>query len=302
MKWKHTADDPHIIVQVFESPIFTSPSESTPHFEELIWVDAVYCITIPKGESFCFCIEKDFFTVAMEKGSVQLTTSGFTGEILSGNAVFLSGSAVETCLTAQNTAKIILMSLHGSLADMLLAGHMEKQEQFFSDGLAAVQETVHTLLQRESQPEENASAAFHLLSRAHRKLKQYSSDDGYPLLVEVALGIIREEFAELEGVREISDRLGITENHLVRVFTRAVGMSPGKVLRQQRIHYAQTLLTQPDMTVAIVAQLAGFSGGDYFSRVFRKETGMAPSQYARLHRQHTGSSKESKELFDLLYL
>ena len=56
------------------------------------------------------------------------------------------------------------------------------------------------------------------------------------------------------------------------------------------------------MTVALAASLAGFSSSDYFSKSFRRETGMSPGEFIRSHTGETKSSKKSRVLMDEAYL
>lgn len=57
------------------------------------------------------------------------------------------------------------------------------------------------------------------------------------------------------------------------------GMTPGSFVRAKRMERAMYLLAHSDEGVNQVAYLTGFSDPKYFSRTFKKETGMTPSQY-----------------------
>ena len=84
------------------------------------------------------------------------------------------------------------------------------------------------------------------------------------------------------GVEELSERLGVSKSHLVRTFTAAVGVPPGKYLTTVRIEAAQRLLLHREYTLDVVASLCGFSGANYLCRVFKKETGQSPAQWRAL--------------------
>lgn len=121
--------------------------------------------------------------------------------------------------------------------------------------------------------------------------------DNYPPLVAAALGIIEEEFAHLEGVNELAERLEVSINHCIREFTKYVGIPPGKYLRLCRVEYAKVLLAQPDMTVSLAAGLSGFSDPNYFTKVFRKTVGVLPSVYAAAHRNRVEMSRQLDEIY-----
>ncbi|MDE8723837.1 helix-turn-helix transcriptional regulator, partial [Faecalibacterium prausnitzii] len=72
------------------------------------------------------------------------------------------------------------------------------------------------------------------------------------------------------------------KSHLVRTFTAAVGVPPGKYLTTGRSEAAQRLLLHREYTRDVVASLCGFSGANYLCRVFKKETGQSPAQWRAL--------------------
>ena len=69
------------------------------------------------------------------------------------------------------------------------------------------------------------------------------------------------------GAQRAAGRL---KSHLVRTFTAAMGVPPGKYLTTVRIEAAQRLLLHREYTLDVVASLCGFSGANYLCRVFKK--------------------------------
>ena len=116
-----------------------------------------------------------------------------------------------------------------------------------------------------------------------------SAAPALPPLVQAAIEDIRANYAGLYGVEELSERLGVSKSHLVRTFTAAVGISPGRYLTTVRIEAAQRLLLHREYTLDVVASLCGFSGANYLCRVFKKETGQSPAQWRAL----TGRAAQS---------
>ena len=79
---------------------------------------------------------------------------------------------------------------------------------------------------------------------------------------------------------ELSNRFDISSSYMDALFREATGKSPMQYLNHIRINKAKELLKE-NFTVSHVAQLTGFSDIYYFSRYFKKMTGVAPSYYAR---------------------
>lgn len=100
-----------------------------------------------------------------------------------------------------------------------------------------------------------------------------------PPLVAQAVVQIRENYAGLYGVEELSESLGVSKSHLVRSFSQAMGLPPGQYLTQVRIEAAKQLLVHREYPLEIVASLCGFSGSNYLCRVFKKATGLTPAAW-----------------------
>ena len=65
------------------------------------------------------------------------------------------------------------------------------------------------------------------------------------------------------------------------VFMAATGIAPMRYLTRLRLQLAQSLLRQPEMSIARIASECGFQSQAYFNRVFKRAFAQAPSQYRR---------------------
>ena len=129
-----------------------------------------------------------------------------------------------------------------------------------------------------------------------------SAAPSLPPLVTAAIEDIRQNYAGLYGVEELSERLGVSKSHLVRTFTAAVGVPPGRYLTTVRIEAAMRLLLHREYTLDVIASLCGFSGANYLCRVFKKETGHSPAQWRAMAGQAVSplspaESKREQELY-----
>lgn len=103
----------------------------------------------------------------------------------------------------------------------------------------------------------------------------------YPPLVQLALDEIHEHYAEVYGVEELADQLMVSKSHLIRMFSAHVGVPPGQYLTAVRVENAKRLLQHGGLGLAAIASLCGFSGADYFCKVFKKATGETPQSWRR---------------------
>ncbi len=63
-----------------------------------------------------------------------------------------------------------------------------------------------------------------------------------------------------------------------------VGMTPIDFVRHMRMQRAEELIVRSDYTFSQIAYMVGFSAPKYFSKSFKKETGMTPSEYRDIKR------------------
>jgi CheY-like chemotaxis protein/AraC-like DNA-binding protein len=85
---------------------------------------------------------------------------------------------------------------------------------------------------------------------------------------------------ELHLVR-LAEELGVTPNHLSGQFARETGRSFRSYLALVRVEAAKRLLAGSNLKVREVAERVGYLNVEHFSRVFKKQTGVAPHLFTR---------------------
>ena len=76
-------------------------------------------------------------------------------------------------------------------------------------------------------------------------------------------------------VESICDHFNINRNKLYKIFKECFGMSIAKYIRKKRVEHARILLKK-GAKVSDAACLSGFYDYNYFSKVFKQETGVLP--------------------------
>ena len=177
-----------------------------------------------------------------------------------------------------------LMEVQGSAAEAILARCGEEGGYFFPQGGAALEQVLRLLEAQRHPPTagEASERAYSLLLRLCGTGKPGPEvSRRLPWVVEAALGILRREYAFLDGIGELADRLEVSQEYLTRAFRDCIGMTPGRYLTQVRLEHAKLMLLQGEHSVAVIADACGFSNSNYFARVFRENTGMTPRAYAK---------------------
>ena len=69
--------------------------------------------------------------------------------------------------------------------------------------------------------------------------------------------------------------------HLSTLFRQETGVTIGDALLRTRLAAATALLRTTNDSVSAIAQATGYGDVQYFSRVFKRLTGMTPLEYLR---------------------
>lgn len=82
-------------------------------------------------------------------------------------------------------------------------------------------------------------------------------------------------------VARIAETLGCTRGHFARMFTDIFGVAPQDYIVAARIAAAQALLKSSSLKISRIADLLGYGDVYFFSRQFRKKTGIPPAAFRR---------------------
>lgn len=99
------------------------------------------------------------------------------------------------------------------------------------------------------------------------------------LYVENALKFIQYNYSNKIDICDIASNTGVSRSHLYRIFVKHLSMSPNEYLAKFRINEACALLRSSSLSIGEIANSVGFDDQLYFSRVFKKYKGVAPSRY-----------------------
>jgi AraC family transcriptional regulator of adaptative response / DNA-3-methyladenine glycosylase II len=104
--------------------------------------------------------------------------------------------------------------------------------------------------------------------------------------VSRALHLIAEGGLRDSGLEELSERLGIGDRQLRRLFERYVGASPISVAQAHRILFAKKLLGETSLSMTEVALASGFGSVRRFNDALRKTYGRSPSELRKRTAAH----------------
>lgn len=98
---------------------------------------------------------------------------------------------------------------------------------------------------------------------------------------EKVLVYINEHLAAELSVQSISRHTNISKSALYRMFHTHFHCTVSQYINQKRIEKSIELLTESNLSIEEIAARTGFSGGSYFSKIFKKEMGISPLKYKK---------------------
>lgn len=98
-------------------------------------------------------------------------------------------------------------------------------------------------------------------------------------LVKKAKDFLNENFDKTVNLRDISKELGVSLNHLTRLFKQHNGLTPAQYITKLRIDKAAELLDQRDIDILEIAYRTGFKSLSNFYKCFKEQTGKTPKEY-----------------------
>jgi LacI family transcriptional regulator len=108
-----------------------------------------------------------------------------------------------------------------------------------------------------------------------------------PLIAD-AVRFIRDHACDGIGVGDVLREIPLSRSVLQRRFRRIFGQTANDMIVQMRLRRAQDLLIGTDLSIARIAEIAGFRYQRYLGAVFRKKLGVTPFKY----RQQAGPGRD----------
>jgi AraC family transcriptional regulator len=90
-----------------------------------------------------------------------------------------------------------------------------------------------------------------------------------------------ERAAEDFNLEQLAAQAGLSKFHFHRLFKTAIGVTPSRYHVNLRMDAARRLLRETKQSIIAVALEVGYTNPSHFAQLFRRETGLSPSDYRR---------------------
>jgi len=98
----------------------------------------------------------------------------------------------------------------------------------------------------------------------------------------MAMHYFRANYNQEISIEEYAESRNMTTCWFINCFKQITGQTPLQYILSMRISNAQSLLENTNYSITEIASQVGYENSLYFSRLFHKQTGMAPKEYRKM--------------------
>jgi len=118
--------------------------------------------------------------------------------------------------------------------------------------------------------------------RKYALLVRNHSMSSYSSLIQQTLMIINLDLATELTLNVIAGKLHVNASYLSSQFKKELGVTLTDYITQKRINHAIFLINSSNYSISAIAQQCGIPDVQYFSKIFKKQLNMSPSQYRKM--------------------
>lgn len=166
----------------------------------------------------------------------------------------------------------------------------------FAQGLAALAESIGTVAGKDAKT---------YLDRVGYRFEQvgakYDSYSAFEKLVGRLFDLMEKEgLSDVDAYQKIVTKLdrgvhsdvslvdiaayaNMSPSYFSKWFKRESGKSFVNYMTDAKLEYAQLMLTESNMSIIQIARDLAYNGANYFSKAFKKKTGLTPTEYREIH-------------------
>lgn len=201
----------------------------------------------------------------MDKGAIFLAHKGCSQTLQTGNEGFMHKRSL---IMEGPALELLVGQLHLTEVDVVVPKDGRAVAGLFREAYRLLRQRSDALLM-----EASAQAYRILLALAASRRPDYP----YPL--RLTIKYIEANIHRVMTVAEMALAGGLSERHATRLFHQHLACSPMEFCIRQRMALAQNMLVNTKQPVKLIAAALGYDSQLYFSTLFRRRTGMCPTDY-----------------------
>ena len=237
----------------------------------------------PKGR-------KDFQLLFIAKGKGHFVINGKKEIVSEGNMIlFRTDESQMYYYYGKDKTEVYWIHFTGkNVEDLLNQYDFPNNKNVFFAGFSSDYEYFYTKIIQELQLERKnytdmISLFFkQLLIAVNRFLiEEKKSNTEIQNKVEKATHYFNEHYNEEINIDDFAASMNMSTCYFIRCFRQIVRVSPLQYILSLRMSNAKNLLGNTTYNINEIAQIVGYENQLYFSRLFRKNVGVSPSEYRK---------------------
>ena len=101
--------------------------------------------------------------------------------------------------------------------------------------------------------------------------------------IRIALNYIRKNIGNKIMVKELADSTSLSMEHFIRLFKKETGETPNMYITRVKMERAMVLLATSNANIKSIALTLGYDDLSYFTRTFKRFSGVSPQRYRDQH-------------------
>lgn len=239
----------------------------------------------PKGR-------KDYHFVYIIDGTMHFEFDGKRVDLGAGNLVIFKPSEAQVYGSYEDdVVSYYWAHFSGSgVKDILSDCGLDSKHYYFIDVDPGICKALNMLIKEYTYGEycyitKCNSLFIMLLSEMARLTDEALKYDGKYEVLLPALKAMEQNYSIWYKNEEYAEMCGISKYHFIHLFTECKGCSPSKYKSNILMKKATELLSISDISMNEIADMLGFEDALYFSKKFKIDYGMSPSQYRQKYRK-----------------
>jgi YesN/AraC family two-component response regulator len=98
-------------------------------------------------------------------------------------------------------------------------------------------------------------------------------------LTKKAIRYISKNYASNITLNDVAEQVHLNPAYFSSLFKQSTGSSFKEYLNMVRIEESKRLLSNTDYSIMDISQAVGFEDQSYFTKIFKKYTGLTPREY-----------------------
>lgn len=237
---------------------------------------------------------------------------GFSGILLADDFVYLNTKAIEStlidesfdnyavfpvslheqlwgavlCETTSVSKKRLFLSrsylqnIMTSIIDHETLGEIKVWEPLTSDQVHQIN-YLHDLFGKSS---ESPVRTGHESANHAMKLDQLDDSDAAGRSITLAVSYIHENIQQSLSLNEVAQKAFLSPSYLSRLFKKYLHVNFVEYVNNQKVALAQEKLALTQDSVQQISNQIGFSQTSYFTKIFKRKTGLTPSDFRQRNR------------------